>query len=245
MGFWAFQRLVWARATKDARHTAIPHSLWGTVRLGAVIVLATLAMMVANQWLHIVDRGLMSADNIKDNFITLAIFVPIALGVLFVGLVIVEGFFIVPFKLWKDAGGGLVRPASPLAIRFDVTNPGAKFWSDEVWPDPHRVADREGTEYRIELVNTGPNTVEDVEVTVSNLGGRSADGTMQFARNRTFKQTMHPGAAEMVKVFLTGANILNEPTSRAVICARGKDVPEARLEFDFDPRAVPIIKPVQ
>ena len=244
MGFWAFQRLVWARAMKDARHTAIPHSIWGTVRLGAVIVLATLAMMVANQWLHIVDRGLMSADNIKDNFITLAIFVPIALGVLFVGLVIVEGFFIVPFKLWKDAGGGLVRPASPLAIRFDVTNPGAKFWSDEVWPDPHRVADREGTEYRIELTNTGSPTVEDVEVTLSGLGNYTTDATMKFARTDTMKQTMHPGAKEMVIVFLASDGTISDPKSRVVICARGKNVPDVRAEFDFDPNAVPMLKPV-
>lgn len=103
MGFWAYQRLVWWRAMKDAWRTAIPHTVKSTARIGAVIVLATLAMFAADRWFHIVDLGLMSADNPKDNLITLGIFVPIALLWLFAMWFFIEGLFLVPYKMWKEA----------------------------------------------------------------------------------------------------------------------------------------------
>lgn len=113
MGFWSWQLQVWRRAVRDAWHSAVPHTLLATLRLGAVLILTTLAMLVANQWLHIVDRGLMSEDNIKDNLITLGVFVPIALVILFVGLVVVEGLLLVPYKMWKEAGGVAAQIKSP------------------------------------------------------------------------------------------------------------------------------------
>lgn len=136
--------------------------------------------------------------------------------------------------------------ASPLVIRFDPTNPGDRFWAKGMWrrgPEGHHYA-VEGMEYRIELTNTGSTTVEDVEVTLSGLGNYTTDATMKFARTDAMKQTMHPGAKEMVVVFLASDGAINDPKSRVVICARGKNVPDVRAEFDFDPNAVPMLKPV-
>lgn len=152
-----------------------------------------------------------------------------------------------PHNNVEKTASGSTPTASPLAIHFDPTNPGEKFWARGMWrrgPEGHHYA-VEGMEYRIELTNTGSTTVEDVEVTLSGLGNYTTDATMKFARTDTMKQTMHPGAKEMVIVFLASDGTISDPKSRVVICARGKNVPEARLEFDFDPRAVPIIKPVQ
>jgi hypothetical protein len=103
MGFWSWQLQVWRRAVKDARRNAIPHTFLAAFRLGAVLVITTVSMLAANEWFQIVDRGLMSADSALDNFVTLAFFVPFSLFVMFVGLVIIEGLFLVPYKLWREA----------------------------------------------------------------------------------------------------------------------------------------------
>lgn len=123
MEFWRWLRLVWWRALMDAQRMAIPHTAGSTVRLGVILLLTTLAMYVADQRLHIVTLGLMSADNLKDNLFTLGIFVPIGLLSLFALWFFAEGLFLVPFKMWREQRDTAVTLTAEKAQRDTIPKP--------------------------------------------------------------------------------------------------------------------------
>jgi hypothetical protein len=96
----AYFRAVWWRAWNDARRAVIPHSIKTLIRDAAVLI-----FLGVFAWLwqrKLIESGVMSSDNIKDSFVWIGLTALAALAV-FALWFFVEGLFLVPYKMWKEA----------------------------------------------------------------------------------------------------------------------------------------------
>lgn len=240
MNYGNYLRAVWSRAWRDSWRAVVQHSFQTLLR-DAVILAVTAAI-----WLRVRDEATRlgwAGDGLLGDTLTWVAVTAAAVAVTFLALLMLEGLLIAPFKLLRESGFGKVA-APPLEIRYDMSNPGGRYWQESEWMPDNGSPLRRGMEYRIEIANLSDRTAHDVVVTMQGEANPDEDGTLRFLRTRKFTATIHPGAVELAQVMLItgpGAGVPRRTTIRVT----ARDMQATHREFIIDTSKTPALTPLQ
>jgi hypothetical protein len=169
---------------------------------------------------------------------TMSVFVTqtwfVALTTFFIGLSL--GLWVDTIMRWREKTES--EPA-PLEIRFDPSNPGHRFWSDEYWNFPGDGSCSAPT-CRVEIKNNTATTIRGVYVEVTDHSdGKKARA--RFTRTGEHIAEINPGASELVSLFPA---LSKSARAKVTIYAGAIDIPQVAKTYRFDSSAEPVLIPL-